>query len=220
MLDQKQQHYDSTAVAAAHAMRELLPDYATAIVLGQAGAPEYAALLAHLDTCIECQVDLDDLVEIVELAYIRDVNAAFAYPAANLAFLPPSHVLPWLVDAGRLLISFSEALLESLGPAALAGASRGQLLYRYVQEPGSVADMEVAIEVYAEQAEAHAGRVHVSVDVPTRGPFDQVGSTVVLHADEAIWRGETDESGSVDFAHVPLAALPRLRVEITPLGEL
>jgi hypothetical protein len=210
-----------SAEQAHQAMRELLPACATATALGgipQAIAPE---LLAHLAICAVCRAELDELSLLTIEAYGGQVAAAPVYPQPDLAFLPApavnSREHPWLLDQlGRLVVKFSEALIEALAPRSLAGATRGQFLYRYVQEPGSVRDLEVTIEVFAEDAARGLGRVRVSVDVPSHGPLDQSGSQVVVRADEAAWQGETDETGCVDIAPIPLAAMPRLRVEITP----
>jgi hypothetical protein len=117
---------------------------------------------------------------------------------------------------GVTVVQFSEALLEALRPRALAGAMRGPLVLRYVQDPATTADMGVTIEVYADDLARTVGRVHVGVDLPGRDPLDMAGSRVVLRAATGQWEGETDETGGADFAPVPLAALPTLRVEITP----
>jgi hypothetical protein len=114
------------------------------------------------------------------------------------------------------VVRFSAAMLEGLRPRALVGAMRGQLVLRYVQDPATTADLGVTIEVYAEDLARTVGRVRVGVDVPGRDPLDMAGSRVVLRTDRDEWQAETDETGGVDFAPVPLAALPSLRVEITP----
>jgi hypothetical protein len=208
-----------------HPLAERLPEYAAALALGLAPAEQYADIAAHLRECAACQADLDDLLEVIEPAYAEGLEPAGIYPPPRLWFLEDTVEQtimpgrPWRLDAGRLLIAFSDKLLATLRQPALAGAARGRLLYRYIQEPGSVADLDVAIEVYAEDAAQHQGRVRVSVDVPSRGPLDQVGSRVVLHAGEVQLQGETDESGAIDFAPVPLAALPQLRVEIIPSND-
>jgi hypothetical protein len=205
-----------------HPMGERLAAYATALALGHAPTDHYADIAAHLEECADCQVDLDDLLELLEPVFAADaVEESALLPAARSipeAKVNQGHVAErgWLLEAGRLLVFFSEALIQGGRVPKLAGRARGQLLYRYVQEPGSVADLEVAIEVYAEGASEHEGRVRVSVDVPSRGPLDQNGSMVLLHAGDAHWEGATDESGQVDFAPVPLAVLPHLRFEIAP----
>lgn len=125
-----------------------------------------------------------------------------------------------LLDADRLVIHFSQALLAEVRQQPLAGAPRGQLIYRYTQEPGSLHDLDVSVEVYAEDAAHRHGRVRVGVDDASRDPLDQRGSLVTLYLGQATWQAETDEAGCVDFAPVPLEQLPSLRVEITPLEGL
>jgi hypothetical protein len=207
----------------AHPIRALLPEYAAAVALGSRPAGQYADVAAHIEECAACQVELDDLLEVIEPLYAGAINPAPVYPPANLSFLEATVndtdtiVVPWRFDAGRLMVAFSEPLLDALRQPTLAGVSRGRLLYRYIQEPGSVEDLDVAIEVYAEDAGQRQGRVRVCVDVPSRGPLDQTGSVVVLRAGGMRLEAATDESGQVDFAPVPLEDLPRLRVEIRPL---
>ena len=70
---------------------------------------------------------------------------------------------------------------------------------------------------FAEDATRNLGRVRIGVDVPSRDALDQSGSRVVVRAGETAWQGETDESGSVDLAPIPLAVVNQMRVEITPL---
>jgi hypothetical protein len=209
-----------------HPLDEQLAEYAAALASGHATTEGFATLTAHLAECAECQVEIDDLLELLEPIFADGDLEISPATLADRSFLEvkvnqvTAPEQDWLLDAGRLLVFFSDALLRRANAPAFAGRARGQLLYRYTQEPGSVDDLEVAIEVYAEDATVHEGRVRVSVDVPSRGPLDQTGSTVILHAGDAQWQGETDESGQIDFAPVPLAALPQMRVEIAPLQEL
>ena len=193
-------------------------ELAAALARGDTQADLYEEIAGHVQGCVGCQVELDDILDMIEPVYAAGLAPAPAYPAPNLRFLRPAAApaRPWLVEAGRLIVLFSEELLASLRPPALAGAARGLLLYRYTQEPGSVADMDVAIEVYADDPSSRQGRVRVHVDIPSRGPLDQTGSLVVLRAGDLHMRGATDESGTADFAPVPLSELPQLRIEITP----
>jgi hypothetical protein len=166
---------------------------------------------------------------LVRPAYAGALTPAPFCPVVDLAFLEasmqPAHpaVPAWRFDAGRLAIRFSTTLLTSMRQPTLAGATRaarGQLIYRYTQEPGSVDDLDVSIEVYTEDVAQQQGRVRVGVDVASRSPLEQHGSLVTLYLGESNWEAETDETGCVDFAPVPLEHLPSLRVEITPLTEL
>ena len=201
--------------------REQFPAYAAAVARGDA-PPRDDQFQAHLTVCAACRAELDELVAVAVSAYSGQIAAAPAYPTADLSFLrpgpaPPARDHPWLIDElGRLAIQFSDALVAMLAPRAAVGAARGQFLFRYVQDPGSVDDLGVTIEVFAEDAARNLGRVRVGVDVPSRDALDQSGSRVVVRAGEAAWQGETDESGSVDLAPIPLNVVNQMRVEITP----
>jgi len=205
-----------------HPLYELLPEYATILALGETPQAHFAQLEAHLAECTECQVDLDDLLELTIAAYTERLEPALEYPRADLSFLqlaaPVPLDQPWYLEQDTLVITLPAPILQATQRQSLAGVLRGQLLYRYTQEPRSVANLEVSIDVYAEEAQPGQGRVRVSVEVPSRDPLEQAGSLVVLHADEVRLDGRTDELGYVDFSPVPLAALPHMRVEITPLG--
>lgn len=204
------------------AIRELLPAYATSAALGTAPQSTYPQVAVHLEHCRACRADLDELMDLTIAAYTGQVEVAPSYPRVDLSFLHPHvasspHEQPWLLDAlGRLIITFSEALLNTLRQPTLAGAARGQLLYSYVQAPGSLPNLDVTIEVFAEDAAGGLGCVRVGVEATTRDPLDQAGSQIVLRAGDAVWHGETDELGGVTFASIPLELLPQLRVEITP----
>lgn len=219
---------DGIVTPSGHPLREELPGYAAALVIGEQPEALYHAFAAHLAACAECQNTLAELTELLQLGYSAQLEPAARYPAADLSFLevrmPQSDLTTpaWLRDAGRLVIRFSDALLAMMRQPSLAGAmrsARGQLLYRYTQEPSSLHDLDVSIEVYAEDIEQRRGRVRVGVDVPSRGPLDQTGSLVTLYLGNANWHGTTDDSGCVDFAPIPLDSLPSLRVEITPLNS-
>jgi hypothetical protein len=198
-----------------HPPRDMFPAYATSAALG--AAPQ-ADLAAHLASCPTCRVELDELAELTRVAYIGQIEPSHDYPQPDLSFLGQPQSRPadqpsLLDDLGRLIIVFTEALLTTLHKPSLAGAARGELMYRYVQEPGP---LRVTIEVYAESEASMTGRVQVNVDIDSRDPFEQQGTQVVLRAGEEAWQGQTDQTGYVDFTPVPLSSLPGLRVEVTP----
>jgi hypothetical protein len=206
-----------------HPLYELLPEYATILALGETPQAEFAPLEAHLAECASCQVDLDDLLELTIAAYTERLEPALEYPRPDLSFLRPATLhlpltQPWHLEQHTLVITLSTPSLQAAQQQSLAGVLRGRLLYRYIQEPRSVADLEVSIDVYAEESRPGQGRVRVSVEVPSRDPMEQAGSLVVLRADTIRLDGRTDELGCVDFSPVPLDALPHMRVEITPMG--
>lgn len=217
---------DEAKRAGKHPTRDELPDYATAAALGQDPQVAYPEVTAHLASCASCREELEELQMLLTPAYTNQVQPTPTYPQVNLAFLGPrvSAALPskaWSVDeAGRLLLRFSQSLLDLLRPPTLVGATRGQLLYCYVQEPGAWNDAEVQVEIHAEGLDSETATVRVMVDMPGRTPFEQGGSQVALRVGQASWHGETDQVGSVEFAAIPQALLPQLEVEISPpLGE-
>jgi len=213
---------DSPGESLNHPLHDLLPEYATLLALGATPQAEFAPLEAHLTECAECQVDLDDLLELTIAAYTQRLEPALEYPRADLSFLRPVAALPlaevWHLEQSTLVITLPTPILEATKQQSLAGVLRGRLLYHYVQDPRSVADLEVSIDVYAEEVRPGHGRVRVSVEVPSRDPIEQAGSLVVLRADTVRLDGRTDDLGQVDFFPVPLDALPHMRVEITPIG--
>jgi hypothetical protein len=211
----------------AHPFREELPIYAAALAIGVDADAAVPGIAAHLASCPNCAAELRELLELVRPAYAGALAPAARYPAVDLSFLdvptPPQLSGPvWRFQAGRLSIDIPN-LLPSLRPQSLAGAARGargELLFRYTQEPGSLHDLDVSIEVYAENTAQQQGRVRVGVDVASRSPLEQHGSLVKLFLGQATWQAETDETGCADFVPVPLGDLASLRVEITPLREI
>ncbi|HEX6288319.1 MAG TPA: hypothetical protein VFZ66_03970 [Herpetosiphonaceae bacterium] len=203
-------------------VRERLPAYVTAEALGQQPQRAYPDVAAHVGGCETCRAELDELREVILATYTGGLEPAPAYPQPDLSFLPSRAVQaartpPWRFDElGRLIIGFSQALLDSLRPPSLVGAARGQLLYSYALEPRPLPDLAVSVDVLADDAALGFGFVRVNVEALDRGPLDQAPSFVVLRAGGAIWQGLTDEAGYVAFEAVPLTALPDLTIEITP----
>ena len=73
---------------------------------------------------------------------------------------------PWFIDElGRLVLNFSQAVLESLQQPSLVGATRGGLLYRYVEVPS-----RDPLDQAGSQVSLHAG------DASWHGETDEVGS--------------------------------------------
>ena len=211
------------------AILDRLPEYATAAALGTPPEDRYPDVAAHLAGCAACRAELEELLALTVPAYAGEVEAAPTYPRPDLSFLgapagrpgavraPHQPEQSWLLDAaGRLVIAFSQGLLDRLRQPALAGAARGRLLYRYAREAGAADDLEVTIEVFAEDPARDLGRVRVCVEAAGRDPLDQAGNRVELRAGSLACHGETDETGEVAFPALPLAALPGLRVEIAP----
>jgi hypothetical protein len=200
------------------AIRQRLPEYATLAALGREPAPICPDVAAHLARCAACRGRLAELLALTAAAYAGEVAPAPHYPKSDLGFLRPGERVReptwWIDEARRVVIDLPRALLAALRPSTPAGATRGHLLHRYEQAPGSLASFELAVDVFADGGDRQSGRVRVSVDVPGCDPLDQPPAVVGLHARDLIRVGTTDETGTVDFAAVPLALLPTLCVTV------
>lgn len=202
--------------------REAMPEYAALCALGQQPDLAPPELARHIGTCATCNGELAELVELTDTAYTGRLERASSYPKPNLSFLaapasPPAPAAqPGLLDQiGRVVITFSEALLASLQAPSLAGALRGQLLYRYTQG-GGPHNIDVTVEVFSEDTARERGRLQIMVELLDHDPLDQSGSRVIVQTGDDALTGATDETGCVSFAGIPLRVLPRLRVEVVP----
>lgn len=193
-------------------IQALLPAYVTAETLGQPSSKSYRDVAAHVSGCESCRAALDELRELTTEAYSGAIEPAHRYPQPDLSFLSARPAAqPWRIDEwGRLIVSFSQALLDSLRPPALVGAARGQLLYSYALQPPG---LDVNIDVFA--TDAQLGFLRINVESLDRDPLEQAPNQVVVRAADATWQGVTDEAGCIAFEAVPLADLPRLTIEIT-----
>jgi hypothetical protein len=200
----------------------LLPEYATAMALGQTPWLRYPSTAAHLASCPTCRADLETLLDLAVTSYTGQVEPLSSYPHFDFSFLQPQASQPaeprptWFIDdVGRLVVAFSEALLASMRQPALLQGARGQSLYRYTPEPAPPDNLGLTIDVFADDGAAEQGNVQVLLDVPGRDPLDQSGIGVTLRVGDLVWEGATSASGSVTFTAVPLRLLPQLRVEVT-----
>lgn len=197
-----------------------LPSYAAAMALGQAPEIQYPDLAAHVHTCSACSDELDELLELVMPAYRGQVASAVSYPEFDLSFLHTKQARlgeprpSWFIDGlRRLVVEFSEPLLIALRQTAYAQAVRGPAIYHYAPTPAP-SNLELTIDVFADEQVADQGNVQVLLDLPSRDPFDQSGLSVNLRVGDLLWEGTTSTTGSVTFAAVPLKDLARLRIEI------
>jgi hypothetical protein len=200
--------------------RVAFPEYAAAMALGQAPEGTFAHLVAHLRDCPACRAEFEELLALVLPPYQGQIVPADSYPQFDLSFLrvgpAPSPPAPnWQMDGlRRLVIQLSEGLLLSMQAAASAQPTRGPLLYHYVPTPRPPGGLGLAIDIFASERAPDRGDVQLSIDIPTRDPFDQSGTRARLRAGEHEWAGSTNATGIAIFAAVPLDLLARLRVEI------
>jgi hypothetical protein len=199
--------------------RMAFPEYAVAMALGQAPRTQFPEVAAHLDHCAACRAELETLLELVAPIYSGQVEPTADLPGLDISFLrvgarpPLEPARPWFIDeARRLVVSFSEALLAALRPAAVVRAARGDALYRY--QPALPSQLSLTIDVFASSDGADMVNIQVLIDVPDRDPLEQAGIPVTLRMGDIVRQEATGETGSATFAAVPMGLLPSIRIEI------
>ncbi len=213
----------SSRQEACEMMRDRLSEYATLAALGMSPEATFPEVAAHLAGCRSCRERLEELQDLTNASYADTFDVAPHYPRPDLSFLRKGEVTKAagnragrIDQLGRILITFSQTMLDALRPAPLLGATRGELLYRYVEEASPGHDVNVTIEVEIENRARSEARVCVGVEMLGADSFDQSGTSVVLRFGGTSMECETDETGIVDFAPVPLDAVASLEVEIRP----
>jgi hypothetical protein len=194
-----------------------LHEYAASLALGGMAGVHFPHIAAHLARCPVCRASLDELLTLAMPAYSGAVPPATRRPRWRVAKTASGAAAePWSVDAaGRLLVRFSATLLAARD--SVIAAARGPGRYHYEVQADLVPPVRLTIEIAPDAADPALSRVEVQVDVGTRGSLDQAGTRVVLRAREREWVLETDPVGSATFEGIPGAAVPDLRVEVTPV---
>src|SRR5687768_16666617 len=138
-------------------VRAALPDYAAAIALGQGPQTRYPHMAAHLKRCSACRAELEALLDLAVPAYTGQIVPVASHPQFDLSFLRSQATRAvearqsWFIDSlRRLVVEFSDALLESMRQPALAQAARGQARYRYTPQPALPDNLGLTIDVFAD----------------------------------------------------------------------
>jgi hypothetical protein len=200
-------------------VRDRLHAYAFATLMEDAPEARYPAVAAHLARCTECQVDLDELLDMMRAAAMAAGEPVSSNAAPDLSRLPrpwmktTTRAPPWFIDQlGRLWLEFSEALLRSWQPSPVFGTSRGDLLYAYHYESETL-EPSLTVEIFTEE-HRETVLVSVTIDLPDRNVRDQMGLPITLYGAGKPQQAETDRSGTVRFPHIAREVLPKLRLEI------
>lgn len=200
--------------------REVFPEYAAAIVFGQAAEQMYPSVAAHVRECPSCRAELEELLALMLPAYQGQVAPAETYPQFDLSFLRPAPSLAappanWFIDElRRLVVVFTDTLLQSMQVAAQLQPTRGVLLYHYAPSPVPPGDLDLAIDIFADDASPDRGNIQVLIDNPALDPFDQSGMRVQIGAGDESWSTSTNPAGAALVAGVPLQLLSQLRIQI------
>ncbi|MCX7791962.1 MAG: hypothetical protein N2378_15075 [Chloroflexaceae bacterium] len=207
----------------------ILPEYVTAVLLGQPLTAKLREVGAHLQGCDSCSAEAEALLSALETLYGHETLSFPEPPAPDLDFLqaPPAplgaladvasgvqSVVARLVDT--IVIQFSEPLLALMRPPTLARAVGLRLRYTYTVPQTSDNDPHITVEVLAADEQDEQGLVRICVELADADPFDQAGSTVFLETAEQRFRGETDHAGLVHFTDVPLDDVACWRIVVQP----
>jgi hypothetical protein len=200
------------------AVRALLPEYVALAAQGIDPEAVHPQLAAHLADCSSCAEEFQELIELAAITY----SGAFepAAQAPDLSFLrsprAPARLPVVRTSLGQLLVTFTRPLVEALLQPRLAGAFRGQLLYRASQTTQETPPAHVQLELRAEGAASCS--ISIRLQLPEQQALHQAGALVQLRAGAFTQEAALDDAGTAIFSGLPTEALPLLRLIITPDG--
>lgn len=211
---------------------ELVAAYIESELSGGDPATAFPQLRAHLESCATCQAEYTELKALLQFEEIDTLQALPFVPIFDFSFLARLHKAqpptdqperPWQVDVmGRLMIRFSQALLQTLQPKpqmeyGLKRAEGAEILYSFPLQP-TVDDLNVGITVRTAPHPAGQCTIAVEVEIPSRGGWPNLAATTVVlrHGDTLLQRQQTDAFGKTLFRSIPIEQLPHLVFEITP----
>jgi hypothetical protein len=226
---------DASPAPDCRACQEQLAAYVDAEMAGLDAEPGFSAVRAHLQSCENCQVDYQELRELLALERADEMTAPPAPAAFDFGYLeapvagpdgaattrkPASARTWWWDTAGRLIIRFSADLLSGLAtpglqPSYLKGTRASEVEYA-MTDPAE--DVEVRVRAAPSQEGSAAYDVVVDVEAARRGGWPHLaGILVTLRTgkNEAATTRETDAFGTASFEDIPAEALPELVFEIT-----
>lgn len=211
----------------------ILPEYVTAVLLGQPLTATLREVGAHLEGCASCRTEAEALRATLEALYGHEAVSFPEPPAPDLSFLrtPPAPLGALAAAASSvqsavarfldlIVVQFSEPLLALMRPPALTRAVGLRLRYTYTVPQTSDDDPHITVEVLASDEHDEQGLVRICIELPDADPFDQAGSTVFLETAEQSFRGETDHTGLVHFTNVPLDDVACWRIVVQPRPTL
>jgi anti-sigma factor RsiW len=214
--------------------RALLPAYVSDMVL-RTGRPELAAQVErHIRSCEACAAEAAELADLLHEAASGELPSAPDYPPFSLDFLrrkrreepPPPSSHPWsLDDLGRLVVSFSHALLGQIRTPVAATMLRsgerrtaGPPLYQYDQakfsDPAAPPQPPLTISVFGVGADPALIDVVVRVGAAGRRAADLSGSEVTLTLGSEVRQAQTDRLGYAYFRNLPANVLEGMEVTV------
>lgn len=162
---------------------------------GGAAAAAYPAFKAHLESCAACSQEYAELKTLLQLEQDGALEALPFAPVFDFSFLgreaqaqptQESTERAWHLDAmGRLVIRFTEALLQTLRPPsqplgyAPQRSASTDTLYSFALEQ-TVEDLNVVIAVREAQRASPFCTIVVEVEIPSRGGWPNLAATTIV----------------------------------------
>lgn len=198
---------------------ELLPEYVMQLVLGQHVPSSWRLFEEHLQQCPLCRSEMHALQQSMTAYYAGSIETAVLPQAMNIDFLRkqlPAKAEPVVLDQKVQRSPFNIQLSPQwLLRLALRSSSRAEgphLRYSFEVPPSSAQAPTVTVEVFSQGDAADRGMVRICVEYPDRGPFDQAGISIRLHAGDHVFSAVSDQNGNVSFTQVPLAEIENWRI--------
>lgn len=191
-------------------IRQLLPVYATAIILEQQLSEELLSVARHLEQCAGCRTELGDLLRQIEPLYNADLEPANAKLALDLSFLPhdpqpprvpaETHPHPQPFAPIRRIILVLNQQLEALRKSWTAAdrpallVSRGAPLIDYEPSPESTSGFSFSVQIYPPAPGQRLCDLQIAIVLPDRIEAPN-GIALTLQVDDQRWEGLADEAG-------------------------
>lgn len=208
------------------ACRMQLPDYVNAQIMGDELGENFAKLAFHLKVCPRCVQEYRELTVLTGQAYTELLPEADHQPQFDFTFLETEKQQTfWWDDLGRLIITFSEELVNALQAATTGQASAGALsrsrrseeVHLQLSEEETGKDIAVTIRVKKMADEPTQCTALVDVDVPSRGGWPNLGGIeVLLKQNDREDKQITDPHGKAFFKGISIEHLADLVFEIGP----
>lgn len=197
---------------------DILPEYVMQLVLGQHVPSSWRVFEEHLQQCPLCRSEMYALQQSMSTYYAGSIEAAVLPQAMNIDFLrqqlpaqaaPPEHE-PKQGSSFHVQLSAQWLLRQAL--RSTSRAEGPHLRYAFEIPPSSAQAPTVTVEVFSQGDDPDCGMVRICVEYPDRGPFDQAGISIRLHAGDHVFSAVSDQNGNVSFTQVPLAEIENWRI--------
>lgn len=222
---------DGMDVMSMDASHDLLYAYIDAELDGEDVSVKFPQIYKELQNCSTLKEEYHMLRDLLVAERDEQLEQP-PFPALfDFSYLPQNNSIepsqPWhWMELGKLVVQFSNELLESLQPpASLAavksgGEEGGEALFQYTLQ-GQVEDVDVEIVARTSRSDPNLCNISVFIDIPSRNGWPNLSGSRVLmrRSDESVETQVTDAFGKVLFTDVHESELPSLTFEIVPVDS-